>query len=59
MSDIWILGFDWLIDLYEVCPRLTSPAQHGNVGSLEVSALCVVGEVEDEEDTQSTFQWRR
>lgn len=57
MIDIWILDFDWLIALYEVCPWLTSPARHGNVGSLEVLALCVVGEVEDEEDTQSTFHF--
>lgn len=43
MVDIWILDFDWLIALYKVCPRLTSPARHGNVGSLEVLPLCVVG----------------
>lgn len=43
MIDMWILDFDWLIALYKVCPRLTSPARHGSVGSLEVLALCVVG----------------
>lgn len=58
MIDTWILDFDWLIALYKVCPRLMSPARHGNVGSLEVLVLCVVGEAEDEEDTPTFhFGW--